>query len=380
MFRQFFIFLTLCAVVLLKIHANPTYYLTPDSYFYLQGAQNLLEGNGYRINLHGHETYCAIWPLGYSSLIAAWSFLTTLSPSTSAKFLNLLAVAGCFVLFWKPFRQRAYWVSLIFFNPTLIQVISNTWSEPVFFFALIGFSLALAEPATHWFPLVLWGSLLFLIRYIGGFVVFELLILIVYRKFSHRSSQRERNALAGIVLVMLLYFGYNYWQTGTFSGGHGYPPTEPYGQRIITGLWGVAEEGASLFRDWNLKEPQLPPMVFLFIVLIWIAQLVLLLRIVWQVYHHLQLVSLRSDRRTNYLLLTAGLYFLITVVLYLTDASMEDLRFRRLAPTTLLLSLGLVAWLLLPANQRLFQRVKYAVFSLFVLSILHAIPKTILIP
>ncbi|MEZ4905951.1 MAG: hypothetical protein R2822_31390 [Spirosomataceae bacterium] len=64
---------------------------------------------------------------------------------------------------------------------------------------------------------------------------------------------------------------------------------------------------------------------------------------------------------------------LFTVVVYLIDASIESLYFRRLAPFSLLLTLGILSWI--ASNEVVFARTKWFFVMFFVLSLLHAIPK-----
>lgn len=78
-FALFFQFILICVVVYLKLRANTAYFLTPDSHYYLQAAQNLLNGKGYIITFEGKDTFCAIWPIGYSGLIALVSWGTAFS-------------------------------------------------------------------------------------------------------------------------------------------------------------------------------------------------------------------------------------------------------------------------------------------------------------
>ena len=66
-------------------------------------------------------------------------------------------------------------------------------------------------------------------------------------------------------------------------------------------------------------------------------------------------------------------YLVFTIGIYLTDASVESLYFRRLAPASLLLTLGLLSWV--SSQKSLLERTKWYFVIFFALSIIHSIPK-----
>jgi hypothetical protein len=125
-----FQFLLICAVVYLKLRADSAYFLTPDSHYYLQAAQNLLNGKGYVITFEGTETFCAIWPIGYSALIAGMAWLTPFSVETASKIVNLLALAGCFWLIYRRFHDKAWFVALGMMTSSLVQLYAKA-SSPI---------------------------------------------------------------------------------------------------------------------------------------------------------------------------------------------------------------------------------------------------------
>lgn len=66
-------------------------------------------------------------------------------------------------------------------------------------------------------------------------------------------------------------------------------------------------------------------------------------------------------------------YLFFTFAIYMTDASLESLYFRRLAPSSLLFSLGILAWV--SEQKQLFERTQWLFVAFFVLSMIHALPK-----
>ncbi|AXE17728.1 hypothetical protein DR864_08265 [Runella rosea] len=373
----FFQFLLICAVVYLKLRADSAYFLTPDSHFYLEAAQNLLSGKGYVITFEGKETFCAIWPMGYSSLIATVAFLTTFSTEIASKIVNLFALAGCFWLILRRFHDKAWFVSLGFLASSLIQLYTNTWSETVFILFVLGFAMFFSptDRASQWQKegSVIFAAAAFFTRYAGIFLLIPLLL------------RRQYKAAFYFVVLMAGYLFFNFYHTGTYTGGHGFWPTEPFNQRLWRGMRGLGEE--LLFfavRDWDFKNLGLSDSVKWFIYGVALLQWVLIGLIVRHVVYFLRLtkkIKINADNMTKFMMqdpffLIAISYLLFTIVVYLTDESIESLYFRRLAPSSLLFTLGILAWV--SQQKQLFERTKWLFVAFFALSIIHSIPKIVL--
>ncbi len=348
-------------MVFLKLRADATYFLTPDSHYYLEAAQNLLNGKGYRIVFEEKDTFCAIWPVGYSALIALVSWLTTSSLETASKLVNLLALAGCFWLIWQRYRDKAWFVALAFSTTSLVQLYTNTWSETVFLFFVLGFCISSFSGKEKEVISVFWAIGAFLTRYAGVFLLIPLLI------------QRKFRAVAYYLVFISGYVAYNFYQTNTFTGGHGFWPQEPFGERILRGLRGLGEEVLFFaMRDWDLKSTVLSDSIKWFIYGVALLQFLIVGLIVWRLYKEKDLDAYGMTKSAFFLVAISYLVFIIGI--YLTDASVESLYFRRLAPASLLLTLGLLAWV--SSQKILFERTKWYFVIFFVLSIIHSIPKT----
>lgn len=359
----FFQFFLICAVVYLKLRADATYFLTPDSYHYLHAAQSLVDGKGYHIVFEGRDTFCAIWPLGYSASIAAMAWLTGFSVDISSKIINLLALAGCFGLIYSRFRERAWFISLAFFASSLVQVYANTWSETLFLFFVIGFAIYNVEEMPIKVGGVFWAIGAFLSRYAAVFLAFVLLI------------QRRWRAASFYLLFVAGYLLFNFSQTKTFTGGHGFWPDEPWLVRVARGIRGLGEE--LLFfavRDWGLKNTALDDSVKWLIYGVVLGQVIvvgLVMRECWR-WANGHGIDAYGMTKSSFFRVGMG-YLLFTIAVYLTDASIESLYFRRLAPASLLFSLGILEWVSL--QKVLFERTKWYFVLFFALSIIHSIPK-----
>ena len=371
-FALFFQFILICAVVYLKLRANAAYFLTPDSEYYLQAAQNLLNGKGYIITFEGKDTFCAIWPIGYSGLIALVSWGTAFSMEIASKIVNLLALAGCFWLLLRRFQDKAWFVALGLMTSSLVQLYTNTWSETVFLFFVLGFCVHSEKWQRNEVVGTFWAIGAFITRYAGVFLLIPMLI------------QRRFKALFVYVLFVIGYLLLNYSYTRTFTGGHGFWPEEPLGERLLRGIRGLGEE--LLFfaiRDWDLKNTILSHSTKWFIYGIASVQFLIIGVIVWRIGRFLKDKGLvASARRTDGMInalkkqpffVVAISYLFFTFTIYMTDASLESLYFRRLAPSSLLFSLGILAWV--SEQKQLFERTQWLFVAFFVLSIIHSIPK-----
>jgi hypothetical protein len=273
-------------------------------------------------------------------------------------------LAGCFWLLLRRFQDKAWFVALGLMASSLIQLYTNTWSETVFLFFVLGF-------CTLPFSLrggVLWAIGAFLTRYAGVFLLIPLLI------------QRRFRATAYYLVFISGYLFYNFFQTRTFTGGHGFGPEEPMGVRVWRGVRGMGEE--LLFfavRDWGLKSGTLSDATKWFIYGIAVLQFLIAGLIVWRVGRFLKQKDLdASARRTvgmtkNVFFLTTVSYLIFTIAIYLTDASMESLYFRRLAPASFLFTLGVLGWV--SEQKQLFVSTQWLFVAFFVLSMIHALPK-----
>ena len=355
--------LLIAIVVILKLRADATYFLTPDSYHYLHAAQSLVDGKGYHIFFGGRDTFCAIWPVGYSASIAAMAWLTGFSVEISSKIINVLALAGCFGLIYSRFRERAWFISLAFFASSLVQVYANTWSETLFLFFVIGFAAQKTEAMPTKVGGSFWAIGAFLSRYAAVFLAFVLLI------------QRKFRAALYYLLFVAGYLLFNFYQTKTFTGGHGFWPDEPWLSRVGRGIRGLGEE--LLFfavRDWGLKNTALDDSVKWLIYGVALGQVIVVSLMMSEFWRWAKGYGINAYGMTKSSFFQVGVgYLLFTIAIYLTDTSIESLYFRRLAPASLLFTIGVLEWVSL--QKVLFERTKWYFVLFFVLSIIHSIPK-----
>ncbi|MFN4146517.1 MAG: hypothetical protein ACK4GN_11890 [Runella sp.] len=347
------VFSLIVIVVVFKIKENPAFYLTPDSHYYLQAAQNLLDGHGYRIIFEGKDTFCAIWPVGYAASIGLTSFITTLPVDTASKLVNLLALAGCFWLLQVRYQDRAWFLALVFMASSLVQMFANTWSETLFLFFVLGYVHNQNNRSGF-----LWATCAFLSRYAGVFLLIQMMF------------KRRFIPVFLLLLFVSSYLIFNYSQTQTFTGGHGFLPNEPFLTRCGRGVKGLGEEVLFFFlRDWGLKNPQIDTMTLWLIYGVAVIQF----SILFYVIKHLSRVDILANWLKNDYFIIATSYLVFMVGLYLIDASIENLYFRRLAPFSFFAYLGLLDEI--SHRKEIYEKIKGPMVMFFVLSLFHAWPK-----
>jgi hypothetical protein len=391
------VFLLLAVAVALKVADNPASFSTPDSRIYVDAAEHLKNGQGYYIDYKGETLFNTFFPIAYSALIAAFSWLTTLPTDLSAKAVNLLAVAGLLVLFRRIFQQAAPWVSLVVLSSTFIHMASCTWSETAFLTTCVAFSYFLYRYLTRqtgWalLGLLLTGYGLFLFRYIG---LFSVGILALFALLAGRPlpffklfpiSLRQRLWLAGTAgSIFLAGVGYMW-----FEHLHEAPQVtaaqpfllirwEGFGQRLQEVVFTTAQEGLFFIRDWDIKQVPTFSASFWLIVVATVLQVAILARIIYQLYQSPPLR--RPEPFIQLTWVVALIYYLLIVSLYLIQfdlmqSGMYRLYYRYYFPATALCVTGLLGWLSQKNNQTAFARIKGWLIWLFVLSLLHSLPKS----
>ncbi|RZS98271.1 hypothetical protein BC751_3912 [Cecembia calidifontis] len=221
------LFFMITASIFLRACAGATNYQSPDSFFYLQAAENLLTGKGmvapytYPFDATSPVQYFAIWPIGYPLLIAA---LGLLIPDLlwASKVVNLLFLAGMVILLYKRFGKFGPWAALAFVSYGMMEVYSHTWSEGPFLFFVLAFVVLLEKNNTskYWKILTLVLIGLFTLRYAGiifwAFLFFHFLYTYFY--LGTKKQKHYAYTLALSALYLLAYLGFNYWQTGHLTG------------------------------------------------------------------------------------------------------------------------------------------------------------------
>ncbi|MCS6833413.1 MAG: hypothetical protein NZ521_07545 [Flammeovirgaceae bacterium] len=212
------------SVLLIRIYAEETKFVSFDSQCYLEVSQNLRDGKGAYFHLPSEnptlERYFAIWPLGYPLLLVllSWTFFTNVF--VASKLLNFIAILliTCVIAQKRP-SFYPYFI-LLFCSFSALEVFSYTWSEGIFMAVLLSYFFVLSEYIRQ--PNVKAIFILFFlflfalsIRYAGVFL--WLVNVLVMLKF--RLTNRVFVGMNLAVFVLFgLYLYHNYRMTGYPTG------------------------------------------------------------------------------------------------------------------------------------------------------------------
>jgi len=240
--------LSLCAL-------NPTHFTSVDSGYYLQSATNLLSGRGYVITEGNRPVWNGIFPIGYSALIALFSFLTTLPVLWASKLVNLVAVGlSAFAWMHRLGTTRTVWILSIWWLGGFLKILASTWSETVFLVILAEWVWCLfrflPDPTGwHLTRLFLVSCALFLVRYVGGYVAVLTGLLVGIGWLNRAQLQQTIRLTIGewglhrlmvcslaVMTGIRAYFHLNNYLSGSLFGGNRFLPTES--AIVLTQLFG----------------------------------------------------------------------------------------------------------------------------------------------
>ena len=252
-------------------YLNPNHFTSPDSTYYLAFAGWIVGLDG---NQYGHVStgWDGTFPLGYPLLIGGLARATGLSLLVASKVLNVVLVA-VFLLIWRRRlgARRAVWVGSVLLLGGFIRILTYTWSEWVFLVLLLewawftGHQTALPTYATAARLLGLTMGL-FLLRYVGGYVVivYGLQALWTYALGAYGQSGRDvfrqrigPDVLYGLFSVglMLGYFYLNGLLTPSAYGGERfYETSETIWDKLLLIAIAIPNE-LLLLRDYIIGEP-----------------------------------------------------------------------------------------------------------------------------
>lgn len=270
---------------------NPTHFTSVDSGYYLQSAANLIGGRGYVVEEDGRWVWNGTFPIGYPALIAAGAGFSGLSVLWASKLINIMVVvlsAGLWLRRVGP--ERTLWLLSIWWMGGFLRILAYTWSETLFLvllaewvWVLSGFLQSPTLRRAMWLVVLSLG--LFLVRYVGGYVVglMALLSVAIYL-FPNRTGSllgivvRPRTAgllliIAGICLAGMGAYGWlNHQLSGSLWGGERFLPTESTASLVILFMQSIGNE-LLLIRDFLPNGNNGLAWAGVIIQLIWLLQL-----------------------------------------------------------------------------------------------------------
>ncbi len=227
-------FALLSGFVFALVWINPNHGTSPDSAVYLHIATDF-------------SHYDGTFPIGYPTLIRLVSELTGLEPLWASKVLNLLVIGGSGALWVKRLgAERAAWLLSVWLLGQFVKIMAFTWSETAFLVLLAEgvwaiFQVKNQSDSAGTIRLLIGLIALFLVRYVGAFMI--VVVLIAFRK-------RPKIAAAALALCAFIisYFWINQQVTGSVWGSSRLGPVEPPG--ALAGLFGRALLNEVLIRDF----------------------------------------------------------------------------------------------------------------------------------
>lgn len=196
------VFFTLLIVCIFSIYNG---YLSPDSWDYISLAQSIGMGKGLTIQ----DQYFAVFPPGYPILIALFSgfSINIYNLITASKILNCV-LAFCSYGYAKAIFKDKYVAMFLVLNPMFLQVLAYTWSENLFYMAVLATIYYLikinTEPTIK--NLIKLTFVLFLAisaRYFGGIFLFSLFIVYILAYGQNRIFIKVIPfALVGVIFII----------------------------------------------------------------------------------------------------------------------------------------------------------------------------------
>lgn len=326
--------------------------ISPDSRTYLTEANALLRGYGFnRAGEAGYYEWFSVFPIGYPAMIAAVAFVTGKNIYLSSKLLSIL-LAGLFLLFlYIRFRKDAWIYSLCLFNAGFLYIYKTTWSENPFILGLLFFCLILEYIVKHenvskyWY--VMWGlssAFLFLCRYFGAFSVFIIGVVFIAYVCKYFITKRQNknykfkiwgSFLSGSVasLVIVSVFMMNYIHTGTISGVDRSRWWDDYSALTNALFNALDKELASLF---HVVLPDTLAVITRHFQ-VWIVVLFLLILF--------YLLKKNKNIDFKFIFICVGLFYFAVFTFIRYNSSMDTFSYRFFAPASILITIGLLGFL-----------------------------------
>ncbi|MDB5274715.1 MAG: hypothetical protein JWO58_3082 [Chitinophagaceae bacterium] len=382
-YRLLLSFVLIVVALAVRILAESTSYVSPDSQYYLSAADHLIQGKGLKaINpvAPGEESYFAVWPAGYPLCIAAVAAIGQTSVLMASKLVNLIFLGLIFMLLYRWFGERAWFVALYFCSYAMLEIYSYTWSEAPFLFFVLLLCYTLTKDmegkTDRWLFLRLSGCLilLFLFRYAGLIYYAGIGLIAVYWMYKKnvRRVMQYTGALAMAGVFTLCYFYVNRQMTGHYTGigDRVQLQQESINEFLILFLQGLINQ-CSIARNYFFNgEGDL-----LYVLLLVVQLIVVVVLIVYE-----KLLPSHIVKDTSVKVLVAFSLFYLGVIFVLRKIQPFDpFDYRIMAPFSLPLFIAGLGYMIKPEVEAYFHKTKFWVMGFMLLSLLLNLPKQYLI-
>ena len=367
-------------IIIYRIKAEGTGYLSPDSMHYLNLAQNIKDGLGFYVtNEQGIKSYFSTWPVGYPILIYIVSVITSSDVILASKLLNFTLLGFSFISFRLISRKYAFVLASVYGAYTFMEVYSFTWSEAPFLLLLLllaGIAHQIftgQESAKYFMSLFAVCIWLFLIRYIGAFSFAVPALLGLHFAFNGKNKLAFKLLASSFILAVLAgtYLFINYKLSGFTTGFDRLEDeTESFTSFLLMLLKGLFNEFL-IIREYR---PQNQPDYLLYITAI--IQLTVLAFITAKVKRHYNFWHELKQNSFSMICIGIALLYLTAILALRFISHFDALDYRLLAPFSFPLFIGLVYTLVsLPDKHKDIIQAKYLLFAFFLLSLFLNLPK-----
>lgn len=385
--KLFFFYILLCAVIILRVNVEATGYQTPDSRYYLELAQNLIDGKGFyrsavypipKVQTPENQVFFSAWPVGYPVMVFLIAKILGIKVWVASKIVNLICLGFILLLIRQINRKEAVFLALILCSFTFLEIYSYTWSEAPFLLFLLWYCISLSKYLQYQHKSALLQVFLsalgmFLCRYVGAFSFIILGLLGLYKL-----RKEPKVGIAFICISILLisfnlaYFYNNYIHTGDFDGGD---RIHPHRENLFYFLWllfkGLFNELLIIRNYYFYYWPEL---------LWWcttIFQIIVIGLVVRKFQKNQVSFSFPKDNILLRVLFGVSLFYLFILIVIRKLSPFDEFDYRLLSPFSFLLFLGIQ--LVLVGQNKIYQQVKGYLVILFLASLLLNLPKAFII-
>lgn len=381
--KLWILFFFIAVVIAVRIMAESTAYVSPDSTYYLSAADHLMKGKGLIApdpSAPDKEVYFAVWPAGYPCCIAAVGLLTGTSVLVASKIVNLIFLGLTFGLLSLWFHDKSWFIALYFCSFGMLEVYSYSWSEaPFLFFVLLLCYFVIKDlerdsGLSLFFQLFFCLLALFLFRYAGLIYYFGagfLLLYFIYKKEWLKVGYYFM-ALLFASSCVCFYFILNKEISGHYTGIGDRVQLEQeswpqFMTLLIRGTWNQF----SLARQYFFSGKMDPLYILLLIAQAALIGVLFYFRKKWRT-SFFKSIEVKG-------LLAFALFYLVCIVVLRSIQPFDAFDYRIMAPFSLPLFIALFGRLVKPDAQEYFEKVKPWVLGFMLLSLLINLPKQFLI-
>jgi hypothetical protein len=351
-FILFVLFFYVSIYVLVSSFGTPTGFISSDSSNYLRLAERILSGHGFFVpadgRSYGQEQWFAVWPVGYSSLISATSWVSGLSVFAASKVLNSLLMCANILMLYTAFGRNGLIASLVLLTAGTLEIYTITWSEAPFLTSLIGLVLFFSKvirgrtglSAVQCVFLFLLLIFPFLFRYIGLFVMFPSVLLAAYLFKSGRSVDASKVAICIITATVfcVAYLLHNALQTGHATGMERISAPETNVMLARQLLIATIQEFILIFPSWRPGSLKQDLLLFAWVVVTFVSCILVAKRISSDCFSRFSKESI--------LFFVFGATYLLSIIYIRWLNHFDGFSFRLLDPGFSLLFLGLAIFIL----------------------------------